>query len=145
VEELDTSIRDKRNFLLMIAPADGQKLSELAGFSAASEEVAEAELLDVVTNWIALAASGNLKYVQNAASWISDFVIDIYDFPEEHKSQLLGAYYTYGVALLSYLLEVEAIEMFSRGEKSDNLENFIEFLPSTFTVLTMDEEDDSDE
>lgn len=146
MEEVNTDFLNKRNFLLMLSPGEGQMLSELAGFSAPSKEVQDNELVDVVSNWITLAASGNLAYIKKASTWISDFVIDIYGFPEEQRSQLTAAYFAYGVALLSYLLEVNAIDLYSTGEATDNLENFIEFLPGTFTVLSLDDEEgNSDE
>lgn len=146
MDEINTDLLDKRNFLLMLSPGEGQMLSELAGFSSASEDVQENELIDVISNWITLAASGNLEYVKKASSWISDFVIDIYGFPEEQRSQLTAAYFAYGVALISYLLQVKAIDMYSNGETADNLERFIEFLPGSFTVLSLDDEEgDNDE
>lgn len=146
MEEIDTDPLDKRNFLLMLSPGEGQMLSELAGFSAPSKDVQESELIDVISNWITLAASGNLEYVKKASSWISDFVIDIYGFPEEQRDQLTAAYFSYGVALISYLLQVKAIDLYSTGEYSSNLEKFIEFLPGSFTVLTLEDEDgDTDE
>lgn len=140
--EDDNDVLHKRNFLLMVSPAEGQKLSSMAGFSPASEEVREAELVDIVTRWISLAATGSLRYVQDASEWLAEFITANYGLEEDEAPSIIAAYYAFGVSLISYLMDVEAIEVFPKGDAAKNLEMFTEFLPATFTILTVEDDDD---
>lgn len=125
----------KRNFLLMLSPAEGQKISEQAGFAPPSEDVQEAETFDVVSNWITLAAAGAMVEIGNTADWITDYIAQKYELPEEDLDDIRTAYYTYAVALLSYLLQIGVIDLYSHGDIATNMEKFIEFFPSDITII----------
>lgn len=144
MSDLDLEQVHKRNFLLMVSPTEGQHLSSLAGFSTPSKEVQEAETIDVIAAWITLAASGALKHVQNASSWLTDFVLQQHGIDTEHRPQILSAYYSYGVALISYLLNTGVIDLFAQGDSADNIKNFVDFIPNNFSVINP-YEDDPDE
>lgn len=130
----------KRNFLLMLSPAEGQKISEQAGFSPPSEDVQEAETFDVVTNWITLAAAGAMVEIGNTADWITEYIAYKYSLEGPDLEDIRTAYYTYAVALLSYLLQIGVIDLYSHGEVSSNIEKFIEYFPSDITIIK--EQDD---
>lgn len=132
----------KRNFLLMLSPSEGQKISEDAGFSRPSEDVQEAETFDVVANWITLAAAGAMKYIGNASDWISEYVVGQAELLEEDKDDIKAAYYTYGVALISYLIQIGTIDLYSNGDVKGNMENFVDFLPNATVILLEESEDD---
>lgn len=147
VDDIDTSVMDQRNFLLMVSPADGQKITSMAGFSSPSPDVQEAETLDVIANWITLAASGSLHYVRNASQWMADFITDHFGEPDddpEHKEGIVSAYYAFSVGLLTYMLQSGVIEIYMEGDSSKNLEKFIEYLPNTFSVIVPEEDSDDE-
>lgn len=142
LEDIDPSDPiHKRNFLLMLSPADGQSISEQAGFSRPSSEVQEAETFDVVTNWITLAASGAMVEIGNTADWITEYVSTKYELKGEELSDIRTAYYTYAVALISYLLQVGVIDLYSHGDIATNMEKFIEYFPSDVVILKEEEDE----
>lgn len=128
----------KRNFLLMISPAEGQKMSEMVGFSSPSSDVAEAETFDVLANWIVLASSGVMKNINNASSWLTEVMEANFSLPEDAIKSMREDYFTFGVALISYLIQIGSIDVYSNGEASTNIEDFIKFLP-TSTMLSVEE------
>lgn len=132
----------KRNFLLMLSPAEGQKVSEKVGFFPPSEEVQEAETFDVITNWITLAASGAMVEISNASDWVAEYISNKYDIKGEELQDIKAAYYTFAVALISYMIQVGAIDMYIHGDISNNLEKFVEFFPSEVTVVKETDEDE---
>jgi len=132
----------KRNFLLMLSPADGQSISEQAGFSRPSEGVQEAETFDVVSNWITLAAAGAMKDIANASEWISEYLASKHELEAEDKDDIQSAYYTFGVALISYLIQIGSIDLYSHGEVGDNIHEFAQFLPNTTVMIVEETEED---
>lgn len=140
---------NKRNFLLMVSPSEGQELSARAGFSKPSKEVQDAETLDVVTGWITLAASGSLKYVHQASEWVSEYIASTYGIDEDQIPLICSGYYAFGVGLLSHLINSGAVDLKIQGRATDNVAEFIKHIPTAFTVMIPEddefEEDTDDE
>lgn len=132
----------KRNFLLTLSPAEGQKVSEQVGFFPPSEEVQEAETFDVVSNWITLAASGAMVEISNASEWVTEYISNKYELTDEELQDVKAAYYTYSVALISYMIQVGVIDLYIHGEVHSNLEKFIEFFPADVKIVKEADEDE---
>lgn len=99
---------NKRLFYLMLSPAQGQEFASDIGFSSPSDEVQEAETMDVISRWALITATGLLEEILEAADWISELQneIDSLDIRDDHIRQAFHKTLTsYGVALMNKLLD----------------------------------------
>lgn len=83
----------KRNFYLMLSPADGQDIAVNAGLVAADVDVMHREEIDTLRRWTDINNSGVLDSLYLAASWMSDIMVcDSYLPEEDFDDDVLGDY-----------------------------------------------------
>lgn len=149
IDDVNTDVVDKRSFILMASPSEGQDMAATMGFSTPSEDVREAETMAIATQWVLLATLGQLSYIKRASEWITEFISSLFDdeggLPEDAVKKTVSAYYAFGAALIAYMSNAGAIELVPVGKTSENLEDFISMLPEAFTVIAVDDMEDDDE
>lgn len=121
---------DKRNFILMLSPQEGQDLARLMGFSSPSPDVVENEEADVLSKWGVFIAFDIYPEIVEAATWYTELL---------DKS---------GKLLSEYEETVHALSVFSMGliNKLVDSEKLIVTIPDEFDMaIYVDTEDDNDE
>lgn len=145
---------DKRNFFLALSVSDGQTLANTVGFSIPSEEVQQNELIDVVQKWMTLAAVGIVDQVRICSDWMSEAVDIFQNLDDAEIQNMKSVLVCYSVALLSYLIDNELLELSVQENPEldpDRLTRLLNFLTQSddieVIIDTFDdmEEDDFDE
>lgn len=145
---------DKRNFFLALSVSDGQTLANTVGFSIPSEEVQQNELIDVVQKWMTLAAVGIVDQVRICSDWMSEAVDIFQNLDDAEIQNMKSVLVCYSVALLSYLIDNELLELSVQENPEldpDRLTRLLNFLTQSddieVIIDTVDgmEEDDFDE
>jgi hypothetical protein len=145
---------DKRNFFLALSVSDGQALANTVGFSIPSQEVQQNELIDVVQKWMTLAAVGVVDQVRICSDWMSEAVDIFQNLDDAEIENMKSVLVCYSVALLSYLIDNEFLELAVQENAEldpDRLSRLLNFLTQSddieLIVSAWDdmEEDDSDE
>jgi hypothetical protein len=145
---------DKRNFFLALSVSDGQALANTVGFSIPSQEVQQNELIDVVQKWMTLAAVGIVDQVRTCSDWMSEAVDIFQNLGDDEIENMKSVLVCYSVALLSYLIDNEFLELAVQENAEldpDRLSRLLNFLTQSddieLIVSAWDdmEEDDSDE
>lgn len=109
---------DKRLFYLMLSPAEGQDFANEIGFSSPSEEVQEAETLEVISRWALITATGLLEDIIETSDWLCELqeTGEVDDFQKEafHKTLV-----SYGVALSNKLLDSGRVMLVVEGDEDE--------------------------
>jgi hypothetical protein len=137
---IELSTTDKRTFFLTLSPHEGQTLAQIAGFSPPSDDVAEIELTDVTTTWVALSASGCLDIAKEAADWMSDFLARRNDLTEDEALKYQVIFHGFSVALMGLLLDQELIALTAPSLPKESLTQFATILSQMMPLLYDDAE-----
>lgn len=146
-EELDTSVLDKRNFLLLLSPGNADIINKIGGFSSPSKDVRDQEIIDVITTWLTLAGFGVLRHIDICAEWVTEFALINEDSSKDFHRKVKAGYYSFAVSLISHLIGIGAIHLHQLGVTDENLLEFAENKPSSFNLSILntflgDDEDD---
>lgn len=129
---------------MMLAPGNPEVIHQLAGIQSASPEVQEQESLDIMVLWLELATRGSLKFVNEAATWVSEIASQsLEDMPLKDliTEKVRSGYYSFGVALIHHLISCGAAHVHTIGDAQDNLLDFLASKPETFSITTIDLDD----
>ena len=99
---------DKRNFLLMLSPQEGQEYAKSMGFSTPSPEVVEAEATDVLAKWGVFVAFDIYSEIVEAANWYVEFLAEHGKLDSEAE-EVVGALSIFSIGLLSKLVDSEKV------------------------------------
>lgn len=135
---MSSDLVEKRNFFLMLSVVEGQRLAHEAGFSVPSEDVQKSELMDVIKKWLILSSSGILDTIKKCVSWAVETNAE--PSTEEELEQILTALTSFGVALLSNLLDTQQLLLSPDLETSE--ENATDFFRDLFDSIFKDMEDE---
>lgn len=113
------SALDKRMFYLMLSPAQGQEFASEIGFSTPSEDVQEAETLDVISRWALITATGLLEEILISADWVSELQDEDENISDEVKEAFHKTMTSFGVALVNKLLDSGKVILTMEGDISD--------------------------
>lgn len=102
---------DKRNFYLALSVSDGQALANSVGFAIPSLEVQQNELVDTVQKWMTLAALGITDQVTECADWMTEILLSFQNLDEEELKNTQTVLVCFSIALLSYLIDNEYLEL----------------------------------
>lgn len=158
-EDIDLTALSRRNFLMMLAPGNPDIVNALSDVQSASPDVQAQESMDIMVLWLELATRGSLKYVNEAATWVSEIASESLDelpFRDLITEKVRSGYYSFGVALIHHLISCGAAHVHTIGDPQSNLLEFIASKPESFSIATVDlsdavilgdddEEDDFDE
>lgn len=111
---------DKRMFYLMLSPAQGQEFASDIGFSTPSEDVQEAETLDVVSRWALITATGLLEEILISADWVNELQEESGDANPEIMQAFHKTLTSFGVALVNKLLDSGKVILTMEGELDDD-------------------------
>lgn len=140
---------DKRNFFLALSVSDGQALANTVGFSIPSEEVQQNELIDVVQKWMTLAAVGIVDQVRICSDWMSEAVDIFQNLDDAEIQNMKSVLVCYSVALLSYLIDNELLELSVQENPEldpDRLTRLLNFLTQSDDIeIIVDTFDDMEE
>jgi len=140
---------DKRNFFLALSVSDGQTLANTVGFSIPSEEVQQNELIDVVQKWMTLAAVGIVDQVRICSDWMSEAVDIFQNLDDAEIQNMKSVLVCYSVALLSYLIDNELLELSVQENPEldpDRLTRLLNFLTQSDDIeIIVDTFDDMEE
>jgi hypothetical protein len=92
---------DQRLYYLMLSPQLGQEFAHNGGFSKPSEDVQEAETVDVISRWTVLTLAGLLEDVIETADWFCQLEV----LSDVDQEQLKKTLVSHGVGLLNRLLD----------------------------------------
>ncbi len=95
------SAMDQRLYYLMLSPQLGQEFAHNGGFSKPSEDVQEAETVDVISRWTVLTLSGLLEDVIETSDWFCE--LDV--LSDVDHEQLKRTLVSHGIGLLNKLLD----------------------------------------
>ena len=96
---------DKRMFYLMLSPAQGQEFASEIGFSTPSQDVQEAETLEVISRWALITATGLLEEILISADWVSELQEEDDNIREDVREAFHKTMTSFGVALVNILLD----------------------------------------
>ena len=99
------SAQEQRMFYLMLSPAQGQEFASELGFPTASEDVEEAETMDVIARWALITVSGLLEEIIQSADWLCELQSKVGDVNEDVREAFHKTVTSYAVALLNKLLD----------------------------------------
>lgn len=141
------STTDKRTFFLTLSPHEGQDLACIAGFSPPSPDVAEIELTDIASTWVALSASGTLDVAKESALWMAEFLAKRNNLTEDEAKRYEIIFYGYSASLLGLLLDQDLIKLNGPELPTESLAQFASVLAQVIPILQdyMGDEDDDDD
>lgn len=99
------SAQEQRLFYLMLSPAQGQEFADELGFPHPSEDVEEAETMDVIARWALITVSGLLEEIIESADWLCDLQNKVGDIQDHIRDAFHKTITSYSVALLNKLLD----------------------------------------
>jgi hypothetical protein len=135
---------DKRNFYLSLSVADGQALANSVGFAIPSLEVQNHELVDTVQKWLTLAALGIIDQIRECTSWMAEAITQFQDLSEEDLANTKSVLTCYSVALLSYLIDNDYIDLGVQDNPvldETRIDRLIQFLGAEEDILFVVDED----
>lgn len=137
---------EQRNFYLTLSVLEGQQLAHSAGFSVPSPEVQESELLDIIQKWITLSSIGALDSIKACSTWMLDMLEDTNDWEPEEKKNINNIIVSFGVGLLSHLIDSEIVLINPEAHNTGSLTaNFSDFMGLFLTIIPADDEYDDDD
>lgn len=89
----------------MLSPSEGQGFASDLGFSMPSDDVQEAETLDVISRWAVITAMGLLEDILESSDWLCELQDGIAQQSDEVKHAFHKTITSYGVALVNKLLD----------------------------------------
>jgi hypothetical protein len=110
---------DKRMFYLMLSPAQGQEFASEIGFSTPSEDVQEAETLDVISRWALITATGLLEEILISADWVSELQEEDDNIREDVREAFHKTMTSFGVALVNKLLDSGKVILTMEGDSDE--------------------------
>lgn len=143
---------DKRNFYLALSVSDGQALANSVGFAIPSLEVQQNELIDTVQKWMTLAALGIIDQVRECVDWMTEALETFQSLDEGELNNTKTILTCYSIALLSFLIDSEFLELSSPADMEldpTRFDRLLQFLTDEDDItLSFDldpEEEDDDE
>lgn len=137
---------EQRNFYLTLSVLEGQQLAHSAGFSVPSPEVQESELLDIIQRWITLSGIGALESIKACSNWMLDMLEDTNEWEAEEKENINNIIVSFGVGLLSHLIDSEIVLINPEAHNPDNLKtNFTDFMGLFLTIIPADDYDEDED
>lgn len=139
---------DKRNFYLALSVSDGQALANSVGFAIPSIEVQQNELIDTVQKWMTLAALGITDQVRECVEWMVEVLLSYQDLEERELTNTKTILTCYSIALLSFLIDSEYLELAVQENgvlDPERIERLLEFLAGEELDLEFDLEESFEE
>ncbi|NCZ88547.1 MAG: hypothetical protein EBY92_05035 [Actinobacteria bacterium] len=120
---------DKRNFILMLSPQEGQELAKVMGFSSPSPDVVENEEADVLSKWGVFIAFDIYPEIVEAATWYTELLDKTGKLVSEQEET------------------IQALSLFSMGliNKLVDSDKLIVTIPEDFDMAVYVETEDDDE
>jgi hypothetical protein len=135
---------EQRNFYLTLSVLEGQKLAHAAGFSIPSEDVQQSEVIDIINRWLVLSGIGALDAVKECSNWMISMLSDFNDWTTAEQENTKNIITSFGVGLLSHLLENEILllneDLIGTGNLKSNFKEFLGLL--MFSIEDIHEEDE---
>lgn len=138
---------EQRNFYLTLSVLEGQKLAHAAGFSIPSEEVQQSEVIDIINKWLVLSGVGALEAIKECSNWMISMLSDFNNWSKAEEDNTKNIITSFGVGLLSHLLENEILlineDLIGSGNMRSSFKDFLGLL--LFSIEDIEEDEDYDE
>jgi len=99
---------DKRNFILMLSPQEGQDLAKVMGFSSPSPDVVENEEADVLAKWGVFIAFDIYPEIIEAATWYTELLDKTGKLVSEHE-ETVQALSLFSMGLINKLVDSDKL------------------------------------
>lgn len=128
----------------MLSPAEGQELAQIAGFSAASKDVADVEFIDTLAKWTVMALSGALEIGLESSKWMSEFLGTRNRLSDEEVKRYEIIFYGFAAALIGLLMDKDIVDLHIEPDEDSPVEQLSSMLSILFPAEgeEVDEEDE---